>query len=216
MNGRMLGVLVIALTAGLCSTWIRADEDEAPEFPHGEDEQWEHEEHDEDDEHWEREEHDEPELTEPEIIAFVEQHMPHMLQRLNRLRAVEPDEYHEHLREIAHHIAGYREMQEVAPEIAKALLRSRQVEQECHALAERIHETDDERERGELTTRLRAMLEEVFDLRLKRPELQIRRMEREIEEIRAAIEKRKENREAIVERRLQEMVGREDDALGWW
>ena len=47
------------------------------------------------------------------------------------------------------HLRAYREMQEVDPDVARALLKSRQIERECHMLAERIRDIDDEMEREE-------------------------------------------------------------------
>ena len=61
------------------------------------------------------------------------------------------------------------------------------------------------------------MLNHVFELRLREPELRVRHMEKEIAEIRQMLAQRKENRERIVEKHVKELVGpQERGNLDWW
>lgn len=159
----------------------------------------------------------EREVPEGRILEFVEVNMPHMLPGLRELREREPEAYRHQLREIGERIRQYDEMKQHAPDVAEALLRSHQVEHECHKLAESIRQSDNPEKRKPQIAKLGEMLNHVFELRLKEPELRIMHLEREINEIKGMIERRKENRERIVAKHLKEMVGpAEEGELEWW
>ena len=161
--------------------------------------------------------HERRELPEPEILEFIEAHMPDMLPELRELREHNPDAYHRHLRDTSERIRHFKEVRQHAPDVAEALMRSHQIERECHKLAHRLRETRDSEERKPQIAKLREMLHHVFELRLKEPELRIRHMENEIREIKVMIERRKQNQERIVEKHLKEMVGpAEEGELEWW
>jgi len=174
-------------------------------------------EHREHEERPERPERDRPaRISEEAIIEFVRKHRPDAVEHLRRLRAERPEVYREELREIHEHMQEFRELREQAPDVAEALMKAEHLERESEALAEKIRDTRDPRAREEMIVRLRKTLNAVFELRLKRPELEIRHMMHEIEEIKRMIERRREARERIVERRLRELVTNEEDELGWW
>ncbi len=167
----------------------------------------------------ERREHEmrERELPEERILHFLEEHMPHMMPELRKLREHNPDAYHRELRQIAGRIGEHDEIKRHAPDVAEALLRSHQIEHECHKLAQRIRETEDPEEREARAGKLREMLNQVFELRLAEPMLKIRHMEQEIREIKQMIERRKQNQERIVTKHMKEMIGpREEGELEWW
>jgi hypothetical protein len=107
-------------------------------------------------------------------------------------------------------------MREIAPDVAEGLLRSHKLEHEAENLARDISHSRDKKERELLVARLREVLNQVFELRLREPELEIRMMEKEIGDIKRVIERRKENRDRIVGRRVQELIGETQEDLGWW
>jgi len=168
-------------------------------------------------EHEEREHHERRErVSEPEVLGFIEEHMPHVMAELRELRRENPKAFHRELKELTARVHHMREMKEHAPEIAEALLRSYKLEHQCHELSERIRETDDREKREGLTAELREKLNQVFELRLREPELEILHLQREIDELKSVVEKRQKNRERIVERRLRDLVGEVDEGLEWW
>ena len=61
---------------------------------------------------------------------------------------------------------------------------------------------------------IRDHISELFDLKMKQQEMEAARIERELMKIRRLIEKRRENREQIIERKMRELTGRGDE-LDW-
>jgi hypothetical protein len=61
---------------------------------------------------------------------------------------------------------------------------------------------------------VRTHISELFALKMKQQEMGAAMIERELKEIHSLIEKRKKNREQIIERKLRELTGQEDE-LGW-
>jgi hypothetical protein len=66
-------------------------------------------------------------------------------------------------------------------------------------------------QRVKLKEQLTTLLNEHFDVRQKRRELQIKRMEEELKKLRDGITKRSESRKEIVGKRLNELTGDEND-----
>ena len=66
-------------------------------------------------------------------------------------------------------------------------------------------------QRVKLKEELTTLLNEHFDVRQKRRQLQIKRMEEEFKKLRDAVTKRDESRKEIVGKRLNELTGDESD-----
>ena len=66
-------------------------------------------------------------------------------------------------------------------------------------------------QRVKLKEELTTLLNEHFDVRQKRRELQIKRMEEELKKLRDAVTKRSESRKEIVGKRLNELTGETND-----
>ena len=77
-------------------------------------------------------------------------------------------------------------------------------------LAERCRRAD-ESERGRLKEELRASIAAHFEVRQKKRQLQLKRIEEEVKRLREAIEKRESTRDAIIDRRFAELVGEEPE-----
>ena len=65
-------------------------------------------------------------------------------------------------------------------------------------------------QRDALRKQLREVIDEHFDVRQKLRELQLKRLEQQLEQLKQAIEKRAKVRNQIVERRISELTGEED------
>lgn len=66
-------------------------------------------------------------------------------------------------------------------------------------------------QRVKLKEELTKLLDEHFDVRQKRRELQIKRMEEDLQKLRANVAKRNESRREIVGKRLNELTGDTND-----
>jgi len=160
-------------------------------------------------------EHEPRPVSDAEVHQFLKRHMPHRSEELKQLERENQEVYRHEMMMLSDQVRRYGELRQEAPDIADAFLKSHRIEHECHKLVERVHQTRDKAQRAKMLATLKTKLGEVFDLRLKEPELHIRNLEREIAEMKRLIEKRKASKEKIVARHLGEMVGQQDD-LGWW
>jgi len=159
---------------------------------------------------------EEVEITEQQMKAFLDEKAPELLTHLQELSEEKPEAYEERVNELREHIAAYYEIKARNPELADLLLNAHRLDFQSWKLAERVAETDDPDLRQTLKTDLRELLEEVFDVRVRQHQIEIDELRREVRQISELVEKRKQNRERIIEHRLNELIARHDEALEWW
>ena len=105
------------------------------------------------------------------------------------------------------------EMQRLAqddPEMHALIVEDNRLDRECLALARQVREAKSS-DREKLQTELAVVVNKHFEVRQKRRELSLARMEEELKRLREAIESRNESREEIVLKRLAELVGENRD-----
>ena len=146
---------------------------------------------------------------------FLERELPEAIERLRRYEhlASEPEAEAE---AIHRHLEFRVELAQLAKELMNAKRFNRRVyeamkgyhrlELKSYTLSERYHETEDEKERGQIEKALRKNLQEGFRLSQEMREIEAREVEKEVKRIWALLKKRQENRDAIVERRLSELI----------
>lgn len=89
----------------------------------------------------------------------------------------------------------------------RQLLREEELEQESQLLAAKLREMADTPDyRAGLQT-LRAQLDEIFELKQENRRREIRQLERQIDELRKRLEERAINKDLIIDRRIQELIG---------
>jgi hypothetical protein len=149
-------------------------------------------------------------LQMPEIIRFAAAEFPDIYQRLEKGRGVMPvQEVHE----VALFLKRMQDLQENDPEMYQAEKTIHQLEQEVSALAiatRKIAGKDSAKQRETLKVKLG----ELFDLREKKREMEARQIEAEVKNIRELLAKRKNNRDAIIQKRLKELTG-ENEVQEW-
>ncbi|RMH55858.1 MAG: hypothetical protein D6685_13760 [Bacteroidetes bacterium] len=87
------------------------------------------------------------------------------------------------------------------------LVRERQMEMETRALAARIQQMPEGRERDALIEQLRARLDEIFELKQQNRHQEIAQLEIQLETLRREMQERERLRKRIVEQRLRELLG---------
>ena len=147
-----------------------------------------------------------------DVIAKVR---PDLVERLEALREREP-------RRLSHvlqrrfprlrHLLRLKEhdppMYELRVEDVRLTLKSQRLAQDYQA-AQR-NERDDEAE--QLREQLNALIERHFEVRQQINELELERLEQRIEALREQIEARADDRDDVIEQRVQELIGTEDGA----
>ena len=97
------------------------------------------------------------------------------------------------------------------PEMEKLLEQDAKMEQQAHVFAKQFREAEDQPQRAKVRGNVEVLTKEHFDLRQKRRELELSRLEEQLERVRASIKKRNEVKDLIIQRRVARLLGEEDD-----
>ena len=96
------------------------------------------------------------------------------------------------------------------PEMRDLMKQDAEMDRKTHELSMRIHELRGD-DRNKMKAELQELVNKHFDVRQKRRELQLKRMEDELQRLREAISSRNKSRESIVTNHMKELIGEERD-----
>jgi hypothetical protein len=97
------------------------------------------------------------------------------------------------------------------PEMARFHEADRALEMKTAELVEQLRRSEGPDRREALRETLTKVVGEHFELRQQRRELEVKRLEAQLERLRQSVRQRAEAREQIVQRRLGELLGERDD-----
>jgi hypothetical protein len=100
------------------------------------------------------------------------------------------------------------------PELSKLLSAESSAEREVNGLVAEYSRKEDDKERAKVKEKLSAALSKQFDLQQKRREHELAKVEAQVKKLRELMKKRGEERKAIIDRRLDQLM-REAEGLGW-
>ena len=100
------------------------------------------------------------------------------------------------------------EMQKANRQLYERLVRERTMEQEAQNLAHVIRMLpDDSDERQAKVDSLRALLNDIFDLKQENRRREIERLQRQIQGVQRSLQERRQMRDRMIERRLNQLLG---------
>lgn len=157
------------------------------------------------------------------MLRILERRFPEAKEHL--LRQVEKDpiearEIFERLREL---VGQYRELARENPAEAEMFVQHQRMEMVSHKLAAQIHRAHEAERYGvdvkpgkieALEDKLRETLTELLELKLEYQQIELEELENEVEELSRLLEFREQNKDKIVEKRMNEILG-EHDPLEW-
>ncbi len=88
------------------------------------------------------------------------------------------------------------------------------LEQQAAGLMREYAQTEDEGQRAKVKTKLADLLNKQFDMQQKRRDQEVAAIEAQLKKLRELMRKRGENRQKIIDNRLDQLV-REAEGLGW-
>ena len=97
-------------------------------------------------------------------------------------------------------------MKQADPEMYELLVSDDELDRQAVELADQVRRAKPE-DREKLKTELIAVVGKHFEVRQQRRELQLKRMEEEIQRLKGAIKTRNDARDEIVNKRLTELTG---------
>jgi hypothetical protein len=98
-----------------------------------------------------------------------------------------------------------------SPEATELRGKEDKIQADTDVLAQKYNGAQSKEERATLKKQLQDKLNEQFDIRQNYRDLQVKRLEKELAQIRESIQKRNENREQIIKRRIAQLLREEDD-----
>lgn len=99
------------------------------------------------------------------------------------------------------------EVERSSRQLYERLVRERQMEQEAQGLARTIRLLSEGPEREAKIDTLRAMLNDIFEIKQENRRREIERLQQKIRELQQSIQKREQVRDVMIERRLQQLLG---------
>jgi len=102
------------------------------------------------------------------------------------------------------------EMRERDPEMFELFAADHALERETRELAEGLRNGGRGGNRDELKTKLKEVVQRHFDVRQKRRELELQRIEKQLEGLRKSNKERLEKRQSLIDKRVNELIGEND------
>ena len=96
------------------------------------------------------------------------------------------------------------------PEMFKLMKEDMELTQQTHAQSQEYRRADKD-EKAKIKEKLADLVGKHFEVRQKMRSLEVKRLEENLKQLREKVEQRSKNRKSIVEKRLAELVGPEED-----
>lgn len=154
-------------------------------------------------------------LTEKEreaLMAFAKEHFPQIYELL---KGAPPEHQHRILRRVGWPLLRLMRLQRHDPELAEKLIAEHKIEMELAQLKRDYQEFPSESARESIKQKMRTLLEQRFDLRQKRLELEIRALEKRLEEARQRLDRQESNRQKLVDAEVERMIDQLQDERMW-
>ncbi|HAF95121.1 MAG: hypothetical protein A2X34_08590 [Elusimicrobia bacterium GWC2_51_8] len=148
-------------------------------------------------------------LSEEETLAVIKKHDAVFAKKVEDLKIIVPPKYRMVLQMAGRLLAASKIEGDEAAE--KDAVRMLALEFGCKELSLKFDKASDAGKKG-VKEALKANLSELFDLKSKGQELRVKRMEAGLIKLRKNLEKRKVNKDKIVEQRLGQLTG---EGYGW-
>lgn len=151
---------------------------------------------------------------EADVIEYLKEYYPDNADRLSRLKELRPDTYREQLSRVYRQMRFLENLKETDPEQYERVSEERNLESKSNQLASQYKNTTDENEKEKIKTELEDLLYRLFDYRQINRIAEIERLEERLGQLKQDNQNRLDNKDQIVNNRLNEMLG-ETSGLEW-
>jgi hypothetical protein len=151
---------------------------------------------------------------EKEILEKIKKENPDEVEELMLLKKERPIEFRKILIQRQYELERLEELKERDPGRYEQKIKEHSLERQSRQLTEKFRENNDEKEKARIKNDLSVVLSELFDLREKDREEEIKHLNQKLEHLKSVLAERKKKKKEIVDRRLQELIG-ERDVLIW-
>lgn len=144
-----------------------------------------------------------------EARKWLQENEPEQARFLEEMLASEPMRARGMVQDVLRRKAEMEEMKQRDPEGYAKFQKMRELERKCNELVAEIRKGGHGKD--ELRKQLSDVLSQLFDLREEQRAKELADLKRRVEELEKILQKRKESRASIIERRLKEMLGEKSD-----
>ena len=144
---------------------------------------------------------------EQEAIAYIQEADPGEAERLKRLKSTDPKRYADMLNRRLREKRRLERRKQEDPARYEQEVKIRELERQSHKLADTYRNSTDEKARNEIRLNLATLTTRLFDLREARRQNEVKRMERDLERLRANLAERQKHKQQIIERRVAQLLG---------
>jgi len=144
-----------------------------------------------------------------EIIEFYKQIESDIEKNLEQLRVRNPQKYERKLQNLYREYVFLNRKKEEDPELYRKAIELRKLSATVRVMANNYKKSDSDSERGKIRTKLRDTLSMVFDLKEKERVAEMDRIKKRLVRLQAEMVERQNNKDQIVENRLNKLIGKE-------
>jgi Spy/CpxP family protein refolding chaperone len=134
-------------------------------------------------------------------MEWLREEHPEKFKKLAQLRRENPREFRE---QVGDCMREYFKQQH--PEMVEHFKTQRKQEQQLRKLAEKHRQTEDQEQRAAVETQMRALLEQSFDDRQQARGAELKKLEERLEEFRATLKAREDNKAEMIDLRLKGLI----------
>jgi hypothetical protein len=153
-------------------------------------------------------------LSEVQVRAYLKEHLPMAVPALEQAKELDAEAYGVELERVRVRILEIEKARVRSPEIGETLLQIEAKEFQVRALAQGLSVREEE-PTAEQLAELRGVLEEIFGLRVRLPELEMAILEGEVRRIRERLEAHRVERDRVVQERLDAILADPNRRLLW-
>lgn len=154
-----------------------------------------------------------PEINEQELVAFVKEVNPPLAERIEKVRSVNHEEYRRLLFDVAKHYNEVKRLQANNPDLAAKAVEVMRSEGRTTELAEMYKRSQDPQEKEKIRSEMKSLLFQAFDNKLALREAQAGFIENELQQLKARIAQKRQNKEKIIEKRFSDLTA--ENYLQW-
>ncbi|MCP4649377.1 MAG: hypothetical protein GY853_04760 [PVC group bacterium] len=151
---------------------------------------------------------------EEEVLQYIEANDPEGLKDIAQLKQENPKQYQNLIKERLRIIRMLNKAKAIDPEQYEQLKRLEALEIKMHRLAKSYKDSTESEKKQEVKVELTACLNEMFDIKQQKGTAEVVKLEQRLNKLKSYIQKRLDNKESIVGRKLEELLG-QAEGLGW-
>jgi hypothetical protein len=147
-------------------------------------------------------------------MAWLKEFEPVRLERLSQIKKEHPQDFERSLNQVAAEIRDLLVLKQNDAKRYEQRVEQRKLDYRATEIAEKVRGAGENQDTEAQREELKGILEKLFDLREADREQELKRLEEELARVKDSMKKRRDAKAKIVERRIAELLGEEDD-LKW-